>query len=162
MSQRNGRVTLNKELNNHRSFERIHCDFSYEEDVMWYGRGAAGVLAIGARHTGFVQPVRSRPAAAVQSVSSSGVSGKAFLAIVMAVVFALVIPVANTLIEMTELSKAVDALNESIKSVEATIALQREELSTKNSQFDVQYLAAQMGMHAATERDTVKLTVHEN
>ena len=162
MSQRTGRVTLSKELNKHRSSERIHCDFGYEEDVMWYGRGAAGVLGIGARHTGFVQPVKSRSAATPQDVSSSGVSGKAFLAIVMAVVFALVIPVANTLIEMTELSKAVDALDESIKSVEATIVLQREELSTKNSQFDVQYLATQMGMHAATDRDTVRLTVHGN
>ena len=158
--QRAARVNLNKELNSHRSSERIHCSFNVEEDVEWYGRGAAGVLGIGVRHATFVQPVTSRSAAVTPDFSGRGVSRRALFSIVLALVVALMIPLTSTLIEMSDMSKTVSGLESGIEAAEARIVEQEKELADVSSKYDVQYLAAQRGMHAATSRDTVYLTVH--
>ena len=75
---------------NIRSRERIHFDMPFiEEEVDWYGRGAAGVLGIGATHRGFVQPVTQHTGSYVPPMSARGVSRKCFLAIMVALVLVL-------------------------------------------------------------------------
>ena len=145
---------------NIRSRERIHFDMPFiEGEVDWYGRGAAGVLGIGATHRGFVQPVTQHTGSYVPPMSARGVSRKCFLAIMVALVLVLSIPLGSSIVRMSDAAKAVDRLNASINETEALNGDLEAQLAEKNSKYDVRYLAAQMDMHAATSRDIVYLTL---
>ena len=143
-----------------RSRERIRFDIPLtEEDVDWYGRGAAGVLGIGASHQDFVQPVTGRTAGYTPVVSSKGVSRKACAIFLIVFALALLTPLSGSIMALSDASKTVAQLDSSIEKEAETIADLEVQLASANSQYDVRYLAAQMDMHAATYKDIVYLTL---
>lgn len=162
MASRSNSPKFSSDLNqrNIRSRERIHFDMPFaEEEVEWYGRGAAGVLGIGVANRGFVQPVTQHTGSYVPPMSAKGVSRRCFAAIMLAMLVALAIPLGSSICEMSDAAKAVDKLTSSIQETEALNTDLEAQLAEKNSKYDVRYLAAQMDMHAATSQDIVYLTL---